>query len=312
MYSLGRQQRQFPGKPPFSPFMVRRIFRIYPFSVGVVASILVFRIPQAHLEPGACSFANVSRAGWLLNFLLMQDAGRAPNVLGSLWSLPFEIQMYTVLPILYSVAILARSARIMVAIWLAAAAFCGLSTLLSASYFSELITYAPNFVPGVVALRLVRRIRPVPSRWWLPFLVILTATFVMPANPFRAWSTLVGWLAWLDLGLAIPHFGETTPGLLLRGAHVVAKYSYGIYLSHFFAIWCAFVWAGGLPTPVRWGLFTALVTLPPMPLYHGVEAPLIRAGGRVDCRVALNLPSAAGGLRRNGTLPAPGAATGGR
>jgi peptidoglycan/LPS O-acetylase OafA/YrhL len=290
MYSLERQRMQLPGKPLFTPFMVRRIFRIYPLSVVVVAAILVFRIPQAHLEPGAFVSANVSPTGWLLNLLLMQNVGRAPSVLGPLWSLPFEIQMYTVLPILYLVAARASSARVVVGIWLAAAVCCAVSTLLPVSYISELTAYVPNFVPGVVAFRLARRARPIAPRWWLPFLAMLISVFVVLSNAFPARSTLVGWLACLGLGIAIPQFGERAPGLLLQSAHVVAKYSYGIYLSHYFAIWCAFVWAGGLPRPVRWGL----VALLPMLLYHAVEAPLIRAGNRVARLAASRLPTVTG------------------
>ena len=299
MFSLRRQQAQHPSKPLFTPFMIRRVFRIYPLSIVVVGLILLFHIPQTVLAPHSLSWTPMPASGWLLNFMLMQNLGRSPSVPGPLWSLPFEIQMYTVLPILFLAANRARSAWTVFGVWLAATALYGLTTLLSSSYLSELVAYAPSFIPGVIAYKLSASRRRLPFALWPAFLGLLIASFVLGSNAAPGLATPLGWLACLALGFAIPFFEELPPGQVRQAAHLVAKYSYGVYLSHYFALWFAFMYAAAAPLALRWLIFAALVVALPVLMFHSVESPMIKLGNRVVRALLPRLPDAAAPMARS-------------
>jgi peptidoglycan/LPS O-acetylase OafA/YrhL len=67
-------------------------------------------------------------------------------------------------------------------------------------------------------------------------------------------------------------------GWLHDVCHQVSRYSYGIYLTHFVAIWLAFVALRSLPLAFRWIAFLAALVVFPVLLYHTVEAPMIAFG----------------------------------
>ena len=293
MFSMRRQQTQQPEKPLFSPFMIRRIFRIYPLSVVMVGSILLFHIPQTKLAPHSLSWTAMPATGWALNFLLMQNLARTPSVPGPLWSLPFEMQMYTVLPILFLCANRSKSAKAVLGIWCAAVALYWTSTLMPVAYFSDLIVYAPNFIPGVIAYRLASSERRIAHSWWPVFLGLLIAGFVLSSNLYAAGETYLGWAACLLLGLAIPFFKELPPGRVRQGAHLIAKYSYGIYLSHYFALWFAFIYAARAPLALRWCIFATLVVAVPVVMFHTIESPMIKLGNRVVRNLVRWMPDVA-------------------
>src|SRR5436309_1935082 len=52
MFSLERQQLDYPTAPIFLTFMVRRCFRVYPLSVLVVASFFILHLPLADIRRG--------------------------------------------------------------------------------------------------------------------------------------------------------------------------------------------------------------------------------------------------------------------
>ncbi len=290
MLSLRRQQQQYPGMPIFSGFMLRRIFRIYPLSIVVVGAILLFRIPQTNLEPHSLSWTVISPGGWLANFLLMQNLIRTPSVLGVLWSLPFEIQMYCLLPALYLMATRSRRAFPVIGIWLAALLLnLGLMRL-PVSYFFELAQYMPNFIPGVIAYKLSSSAqRKLPFWLWPIFLAVLVVGFIVQAATHASIAVYLGWGCCLALGLGIPFFAELPAGVAKTVAHLIAKYSYGIYLCHYFAIWVGFGVLQAWPLALRWSVFTVLIVSVPVVLFHTIEAPLIRVGGRVVKQVVPRL-----------------------
>jgi peptidoglycan/LPS O-acetylase OafA/YrhL len=65
---------------------------------------------------------------------------------------------------------------------------------------------------------------------------------------------------------------------------VIAKYSYGIYLTHVAAIWVAFVALRAMPLAVRWLTFVVLAAGLPLIAYHMIERPMIGLGIRISER----------------------------
>jgi peptidoglycan/LPS O-acetylase OafA/YrhL len=76
------------------------------------------------------------------------------------------------------------------------------------------------------------------------------------------------------VGLTLPGIRETQSRVRHLAA-LIAKYSYGIYLTHVVALWLgSVVWDSVTLTVL-------LVVALPVVAYHAVEAPLITIGGRV-------------------------------
>ena len=94
LYSLERQL----GMPGLvRRFYIQRAFRIYPLSVLCVGTSLAFRISWP-----ATVFTPSSGVSVVANLLLVQNLLKDSRSISSpLWSLPFEIQMYLMLPVLF-------------------------------------------------------------------------------------------------------------------------------------------------------------------------------------------------------------------
>src|SRR5271165_4764326 len=80
-------------------FYIRRIFRIYPLSIAIVGIVLAAGIPPTSWPDDISPQRDLGTI--VSNFLLCQNLTRKPDLLGPLWSLPLEIQMYLILPVLF-------------------------------------------------------------------------------------------------------------------------------------------------------------------------------------------------------------------
>ena len=92
---LSMERLGLTGGKLYFAFLIRRFFRIYPLSVLAVLSALAFHFPSAPWVSGYIE------TGWkenLSNIFLIQNVTHSGSVLAVLWSLPFEIQMYAILP----------------------------------------------------------------------------------------------------------------------------------------------------------------------------------------------------------------------
>ena len=284
MWSLERD-------PDTARFYLRRIFRIFPLWLVVLAAYLLLRIPAApQLAPGFGVY-HPSAGEVLANIFLLFDLRYGPNIVGASWSLPLEVQMYVVLPFLF---FFVRSTK---QIWpilvLDALAMAFGAANLDAGY-TLMLRSVPYFLPGVVAYRLFATTRPRLPGWSFPlcFLgyALLTCRFGSQRN---------GWLLCLVLGLALPLFRQIKWAWLNQTTHIIAKYSYGIYLTHIIAITVAVHVLRGYGMTTRAGAFLALLVGLPVLLYHTVEEPMIRLG----TRLARSHASKAHALGSNSTSP---------
>jgi peptidoglycan/LPS O-acetylase OafA/YrhL len=272
MLSLERQLATFGRERLFLIFMLRRCFRIYPLSILVVATIAVFKLPLTG-PPWGMNYPALS--GWdiLSNLLLVQNITGSPSIPGPLWSLPFEMQMYLFLPALF---LLARKLKSPVTVAAGSLLLTAVVLLWVRSGHGYHLKYVPCFLPGIIAYKLSRR----PGLGW-PFpgwaLLLWSSVFL-----FMTLGTMeAGWLVCFTLGAAIPQFAELSNLWLRRASHLIAQYSYGIYLTHCFCIWLAFVRLQFLSKGSQWFVFTAAVTLIPVFLYHFLEQPLMNKGKRL-------------------------------
>ncbi len=257
-------------------FYVRRAFRIYPLSIFVVLAMVAFRVPEMPIE----TYAPVSVPTLLANLGLVQNVTGAPNVLGPLWSLPWEVQMYAVIPFIF-LALRNRPVAAAWQLWLGALVVRLLGLILHIKALS-LLAYAPCFLVGATIWR--RSGTPPRLRGgWFPLLVMAAgATYVIARQVVEYESIFIAaYAASLVLGLGLPLFQDLPESFLTRSCHYVAKYSYGIYLSHIPLMWIVRVPMAGANPLLRLAFLTVTSVAVPVLLFHLLEDPLIRVGKRL-------------------------------
>lgn len=256
-------------------FAVRRFFRIYPLSILFVLVVVACGIPPFPGRP----FVAPDWSTLIANLAIVQNLAARREVLWPLWTLPIEVQMYAILPFLYMS--LRRGRYRSIAFWVGAV----LVALVIPQHFMgrlSVIRFAPCFVAGIVAYELAQvSKRPLPAWLWPVTLALAIAAW----SPFSGESVPLearhAWPFALALGILIPQFREIRSRAVAKVAQVVAKYSYGVYLSHVVVFWIA----ADRMSPARLagrilvgGIASVAV---PVVVYHLVESPCIRLGARL-------------------------------
>lgn len=283
MFSLERQQTDSPGKSVFWPFMIRRCFRIYPLSVVIVLTVYLFHLPVSEVHAGSCVPAQLHPAGLLSNLTLTQNLSHQESIVAPLWSLPYEMQMYLFLPLLYLIVRYFRNVVPVFGMWFLAglaATIAARSIHLQRLGIYDFLTYAPCFLSGVIAYKLSKnRSLRLPFLLWPLAIGVITFLYLSDA-----WNNDMSWICCLLVGVLLPQFCEMNSQVFQTICRSIAKYSYGVYLTHFILIWWGFQDLRGLGRPLQWFLFLSATVAVPVFLYHVVEEPMIRLGSRVAKR----------------------------
>lgn len=268
-------------------FLIRRAFRIFPLCWATIILVSATRLSD-HPE------ANIHALGWFgitANLLLIQNMIRSvPSVVGPLWSLPWEVQMYLVLPVFF--VLLRRFDRIFVvfALWLMATLAAFAATQPTMPRMLHATIFPPMFISGMVAYRLLARRKAIADRlqlpaWAWPFFILIL--FFLQAlgrgtPPFETpSSSVLNASICLLLAIAIPAFSELSARWIVLLSQQIAKYSYGIYLLHVPALIFAFRYLPGLPSVLKLGAFVALTGIFSFVSFHIIENPLIQIGKRL-------------------------------
>ena len=281
MLSLERQRASQGNNRLFAPFMIRRCFRVYPLSMATVLVIAAFGLPMAELHPGTFVHWRADLGDIFANLFLVQNLSYRVSILGPLWSLCYEMEMYLFLPMLFVWAGVKRVWWSIPAIWIVAVALNWLLTFST----PNLLIYVPCFLPGIMAFLLQKRVSPrIPAWCWPLFVTTLTLGFCLSQPSFYR-----RYLTCLVLGLAIPLFVPTERRWLRVPAKIISRYSYGIYLSHFACIWLAFQKLASLPMFARVAIFVSTFTVIPVLLYRMMENPCVELGKKVAARFLTEL-----------------------
>jgi len=276
MFSLERQALRYPNSGLFLQFMVRRWFRIAPLATFIVLTVVVLALPVGHLRNGQFEPVSLSFLGVLWNLLLVQNIMHTDSVIAPLWSLPYEMQMYLVLPTLFMFVRSQRSVVFMVTCWSAVVLLVSVWLRIDSHHLFDMPIYAPCFLSGVLAYRLTKLQRGSwPFFLWPIVITAITSIYMM--HP----SLIAGWVCCLLLGILLPQCRELPAGLIRNTCHLVARYSYGVYLSHFICIWFAFVALANENLAVRIAVFVVSTIAVPVALYHFIELPMITLGARL-------------------------------
>ena len=267
MWSLER-------KPHTLDFYIRRAFRIYPLAWVAILCVFLFHAPVMgyfyHVPHPVPARAFVE------SWLLMQNLGRGWNFIGVLWSLPLEVQMYLFLPALFFFVRKNFSLWPILVLWTFIVAY---DHQHSSSAVNDFAVVIPDFLCGVIAYISYSRRKPMVPGWLLPvYIVVLTLLYLVKPNTFRSWYFC------LALGLGLASFREIRAPWLIRASHEVAKYSYGIYLFHSFALVLAFYLLPGKPLALQLAIEFAAIAIFAVAAYHLVEKPMIKLGSRLAAR----------------------------
>ena len=271
LMSLDRSKET--GAALFIDFYVRRAFRIYPLAVVTVLFIV----------------ATTTWPGWLTvrdNLLLITDLTKRPEVLNVLWSLPFEVQMYVVIPLIY---LLVRKRGQWVR-WLTWSLSVAVVLGVWAAHFrnlTDLLCFSPCFLAGTVALGRKSK-NPNPGwQWPIRILLILSAFCLVSFE--SAWLTLWAWPICVALGSSVPNFCEISWAPVKWITKRIARYSYGIYLCHSPILTFCFQMHRSWPGIVQWLTCAVLMLSVPLILFHAIEDPMIVAGKRIANRTTRGL-----------------------
>lgn len=273
MFSLERQTQ---GRQPlFSTFYIRRWFRLYPLSILFVVGAYVF-----HLSPdGPGLFREWAPTQLVANLTLTQNLFRQPNMVGGLWTLPLEVQMYITLPFLF-VFLRRREWPWVVGIIVVSIPLAFLAIVVTDRL--SVLAYVPCFLGGVLAWRLSRTYTPIFPGWGWPIAIATASVIWFCAPNLQPYDTYLRWVFCISLGSVIPMFHSLGNTIFTRIAAIVAKYSYGIYLSHILVMTLAFRFLRASSPVLQWGVLAILTTALPVLAFHFVEAPMIALGRRVN------------------------------
>jgi peptidoglycan/LPS O-acetylase OafA/YrhL len=278
MYSLERMSLHHRGGDLVARFYVRRAFRIYPLAVACVLGALALHLPAMTWRETPPITRNVVIA----NLLLVQNLWTKQSVLGPLWSLPYEVQMYLVLPALFLVARRSNGAMLLASGFVATCAGGFVFDRLTHGRMN-LAAYIPCFVCGVLCYALRDRVPArISSRWWTWFVLGSIAIYCLVHLGRSQPVYWIGWIFCLALGLAINAFRDSTSPLANRLAHDVALYSYGMYLLHVPVLYLLFdvlsLRSSALVVPLYFAITIVLSVL----TFRLLEDPLVDLGRRLS------------------------------
>jgi peptidoglycan/LPS O-acetylase OafA/YrhL len=282
MYSLERMHQSM--EHVAWRFYVRRFFRIYPLAIFCILLVIVLHIPSNTWRDPTVITPGVVAA----NLLLIQNIVVKKDVLGPLWSLPYEVQMYLVLPALFLLAWRKRGPLYLGGL---IALFCILGTALAIKTgHLNMAAYVPCFLAGVLCYSLRKRIPPrISSLLWPPFVLAAVCIYCLANERSEAtyWS---GWIFSLALGLAINAFHDSKLPRLNFAAEKVALYSYGMYLLHVPVLYFLFVRMHVQNLVLGPLAFFAMTVAASMITYHYLESPFIELGRRLSTPGISQLP----------------------
>jgi peptidoglycan/LPS O-acetylase OafA/YrhL len=281
IWSLERSGRD--GWRVFAPFYVRRALRLYPLSVVcvLIAYCIDARWSPVNLWPNLTLTQN----------LFFADKPVIPATLTPLWSLPLEVQMYIALPVLF-LLLRNQSLKLMGLLWSLSIPLALLQPGWGKRF--EIFKYAPCFLGGVIAWRLMRARDTARVAGWLwPFAIVAASIAWMTAT--QTYLSLHIAAFGLFLGLAIPLFREIPWSRVKAASRITARFGYSIYLSHFpimvyvfsdprdprFKVIHQLPPMRHLSRTAHFALFLLLSVLAPFVLYHLIEKPGIRFGHKL-------------------------------
>jgi peptidoglycan/LPS O-acetylase OafA/YrhL len=265
-------------------FYVRRAFRIYPLVWLAVATACIAHIPAGPTIP----YVFLGIRGILANCLLIQNVLLVPSAIGPLWSLPYEIQMYLVLPLLFWC--LVSNYR---GLWLGVF-YSGICILVlwgpqMGLHGTFLLEYAPCFLAGGIAFVLEKHAHQfLPGYVWPVGILVAGAGFLAVPLGTESFYRISSWVACLAIGVLFPFCADIRQRSVVIVSHWVAKYSFGIYIVHVPVMWLVCLVVPGWNPVAKILAVVPITAFLSFALYHALEEPCINLGKKLAMRICLS------------------------
>jgi peptidoglycan/LPS O-acetylase OafA/YrhL len=259
-------------------FYLNRAFRIYPLSLFVVLLMFSFRLPPDLTH----AYTRPPNLVLISNLLLVQNFIGKTSILSPLWSLPFEIDMYVVLPMVFWLAnrklgtVLMSSGIVFFSVlgW----------TVLRLTGHASLLAYIPCFLSGVMAYSISRKTeRKIAAVLWPVGLIFWFGITSYAWD--RGFGLLPTWLMCTFLGGSIYMFSDSKLHWWNAFTSTVAKYSYGIYLLHIPVTYVVFRSWKISPDVIAIITCISLTYVCAWISFYLLEEPLIQLGKRISARM---------------------------
>lgn len=199
-----------------------------------------------------------------------------------LWSLPYEVEMYVVLPILYLFARRKDGIHWIIHFLMASYVAAFVFRKLEGGHMN-LAAYVPCFLVGVLCYPVIDRVKPrLPGWLWVPFVIGLIGAYCW--FQLVSWQNIywMGWSMCLVLGAGIVMFKENPSQVLAKVGAKIATYSYGIYLLHVPALYVVFDVLGMRAVAPAIALWVVLTAVMAVIAYHAIEQPMVALGRRLS------------------------------
>jgi peptidoglycan/LPS O-acetylase OafA/YrhL len=196
----------------YAQFIIRRVFRIYPLAIFVVLA--------AYLLNDLVD----TRVVLLSNLLLVQNIVGVKSIIGPLWTLPIEFQMYLFLPIVAAVFI---SVRRFLTLYAFAVTF-GAILIYNKSSGLDVFIWSPVFLVGAACANLGKKIKINTS----VVIFFFISSFFSYLWLGRYSQVLGAYIPAILLGVPLLAVDMNRNIFLDELVGYVSKISYGIYLFH--------------------------------------------------------------------------------
>ena len=254
----------------FFKFYIQRIFRIYPLSIFAV---LVFFTISYHF----LNFFNLK--DFLSNIFLIQNITQNPSNPPPLWSLPYEVQMYLFLPLIFLIT--RNNVKKITTLYIFTMIMVLIFKIVDKNkFYYDLIHFFPCFLTGVISYALFKKNNQKISIIYL--IIYLFISIILFPFLFTKYipENLLGTIFCLPLALLISFTQEIKFKIINNITKKIAKYSYCIYLFHPLAIkifidWQIKTW---FKIPI---IITATVVFCYI-IYNLIEKPAIKLGKKLS------------------------------
>jgi peptidoglycan/LPS O-acetylase OafA/YrhL len=270
MWSLER-------KPHALDFYIRRIFRIYPLALAAILVAVLFHAPVAGTMFKPFYYSHPGLKAILVQSTLVPNVTSGPPlpIVGVMWSLPYEVEMYVLLPVLFFFLRKNFAVWPLLLLWTMVVSLTRMGPSNSHT-FAVAIGY---FLPGAMAYVGFGQWKPRFPAWlFMVFLGAVWGAFLLHPN-FHS-----GWFACLFVGLGLPMFRQMQTEWVIVPSRIIAKYSYGVYLTHPFALVIGLYLLRDHSLGLRLLAMAVSLVVLPVVAYHLLEHPLIRVGARLARR----------------------------
>lgn len=269
MHSL--QLKYFTSKIKFLSFYIKRIFRVYPLSI---TAVIIYYIINSEKEISIKLL--ISNIFLIQNLVFFEDLPGEKSVPGILWTLPYEIQFYILLPFIFNM--LKKNYNKIIYLYIFTIIFILINKYFNTPLFN-IFKYLPCFLSGIIGYIYKSKVKlNIFYLLFFIFLSIIILPLVAAKNIIP--SNIIGVVFCFVLGLLVSNSREVKNKFAVLISRLIAKYSYGIYIFHIFII-NIYV---NLEIFFFYKLILTIFTLSIIVLasYHSLESPMIKIGKKLS------------------------------